>query len=80
MLEINGLVMDIRTAPREAQEEAYLQGLIPYVPADRGQPRPQPGSGPKIIQFPSGSSGPVSPKSSDKARDDGPSLFDGLAE
>lgn len=34
MLEINGFLMDIRSAPREAQVAAYEQGLIPYVPAD----------------------------------------------
>ena len=27
----------IRHAPREAQEVAFEQGLIPYIPADRGE-------------------------------------------
>ncbi len=35
MLEVNGLLMDIRLAPREAQVVAFEQGLIPYIPADR---------------------------------------------
>lgn len=35
MLKVNGFVMDIRDAPREAQEVAFEQGLIPYIPADR---------------------------------------------
>ncbi len=36
MLQINnGLIIDIRHAPREAQEAAYKRGLIPYIPADR---------------------------------------------
>lgn len=35
MLEVNGFLMDIRQAPREAQVVAYEQGLIPYIPADR---------------------------------------------
>ncbi|NIA21741.1 MAG: hypothetical protein GWP05_07215 [Anaerolineaceae bacterium] len=35
MLEVNGFLMDIRHAPREAQVVAYEKGLIPYVPADR---------------------------------------------
>lgn len=35
MLSVNGLLMDIRHAPREAQEEAYRMGLIPYIPADK---------------------------------------------
>jgi hypothetical protein len=34
-LEVNGLLMDIRHAPREAQVVAFEKGLIPYVPADR---------------------------------------------
>jgi hypothetical protein len=37
MLSVNGLLMDIRQAPREAQEVAFRKGLIPYVPADRNQ-------------------------------------------
>ena len=38
MLEVNGFIRDIRTAPREAQVVAYENGLIPYIPADRRQP------------------------------------------
>ena len=33
MLEVNGLIMDVRYAPREIQEEAFRKGLIPYIPA-----------------------------------------------
>ncbi len=79
-LEIDGFAVDIRSAPREAQEEAYRQGLRPYIPADRDQPAPQSDSKPRIIQFPSGSGGPTSPKSSDKAKEQGSTLFDGLNE
>ena len=35
MLQVNGLIMDIRQCPREAQEAAFAKGLIPYIPADR---------------------------------------------
>jgi len=35
MLKVNGFLMDIRMAPREAQVAAYEKGLIPYIPADR---------------------------------------------
>lgn len=31
----NGLIIDLRYAPRKLQEEAYRAGLIPYIPADR---------------------------------------------
>ncbi len=37
MLTINGIMMDIRRAPRELQEIAFSKGLIPYIPADREQ-------------------------------------------
>jgi hypothetical protein len=35
MLEVNGFLMDIRSAPREVQVVAFERGLIPYIPADR---------------------------------------------
>ena len=33
MLQVNGVVMDIRDLPLEAQQIAFDQGLIPYIPA-----------------------------------------------
>ncbi|MHC4228830.1 MAG: DUF6398 domain-containing protein [Planctomycetota bacterium] len=80
MLEVNGLVMDIRTAPREAQEEAYRLGLIPFIPADRPEPEKQPDTRTKIIQFPSGQSRLAGPRSAQQQKDAGPTLFDGLQE
>ncbi len=38
MLSVNGMMMDIRHVPREIQEAAYRQGLIPYIPAEDGTP------------------------------------------
>jgi hypothetical protein len=35
MVEVDGFIMDLRSAPRELQVEAYEQGSIPYIPADR---------------------------------------------
>ncbi len=35
MVSINGYILDIRKAPRELQEEAYAEGIIPYIPADK---------------------------------------------
>ena len=32
MLEVNGLIIDARHAPREIQEAAFRRGLIPYIP------------------------------------------------
>ncbi|QDV43875.1 hypothetical protein Enr13x_37350 [Stieleria neptunia] len=37
MLEVNGIMMDVRRAPRELQEAAFKKGLIPYIPADRAE-------------------------------------------
>jgi len=80
MLEVDGMVIDIRTAPREEQEEAYRQGLIPYVPADREVPGPQQESGPRIIQFRSACEALASGKTAGKAEDQSPGLFDELNE
>src|SRR4051794_38831892 len=35
MLEVNGMIVDIRRCPREAQVVAFEKGLTPYTPADR---------------------------------------------
>ena len=32
MIQVNGLVIDARHAPRGIQEEAFRKGLIPYIP------------------------------------------------
>ena len=33
MIPINGVIVDMRTMPRELQERAYQLGLIPFIPA-----------------------------------------------
>jgi hypothetical protein len=35
MLEVDGLITDIRHAPVELQRAAFEQGLIPFVPGER---------------------------------------------
>lgn len=35
MLEVDGFLMDMRNAPRDLQERAFEQGLIPFIPADQ---------------------------------------------
>lgn len=35
MLEVNGIIVDIREMPLDMQLAAHQRGLIPYVPADR---------------------------------------------
>lgn len=39
-LSVDGYIVDVRTAPREIQEEAFRLGLIPYIPADQAKTRP----------------------------------------
>jgi hypothetical protein len=34
----NGVVFDVRMAPREVQQRAFDAGLIPFIPADRPAP------------------------------------------
>ena len=40
MVEIDGLIIDIRQAPPELQRLAYEKGLIPFIPAERSRPDP----------------------------------------
>jgi hypothetical protein len=35
MIEINGILIDLREMPREVQEIAFAKGVIPYIPADQ---------------------------------------------
>jgi hypothetical protein len=47
ILSVNGIPMDVRNAPRGAQEEAFRRGLIPYLPADGPPPEGAAKSGSK---------------------------------
>ena len=38
LIKVNGVIVDLRSAPRELQEAALRQGLIPYIPDDQ-EPR-----------------------------------------
>ena len=77
MLEVDGLVIDARTAPLEFQQEAYRLGLIPYIPDDDlpEEPEPQSGTGTRIIEFPSGRNNAPACQPAQKAKDDEPNLF-----
>jgi hypothetical protein len=35
MIQVNGLIVDARHMPYEIQAEAWLKGLIPYMPGSR---------------------------------------------
>jgi len=76
MLEVNGFIMDIRIAPREAQEEAYQLGLIPFIPNDHQKQEPQAAAKPKIIEFPSKLKDDSRTESTQKSKADEPGLFE----
>lgn len=79
-LDVNGIPMDIRWAPREVQELAFEQGLIPYIPADNEESDAQPDAGPKVIKFPSGQGECSESGSAQRPKDNEPGLFDGLKQ
>ena len=35
MAEVNGLIVDIRHMPLEIQQQAFEEGIIPYIPGER---------------------------------------------
>ncbi len=76
MLKVNGVIMDIRAAPRGAQEEAYRLGLIPYIPADGPEPQPQREPQARIIQFPTGQNNTPAPESVQNQEGDEPLWFE----
>jgi len=80
MFDVDGLIMDIRMAPREAQEEAYEMGLIPFIPADKQEQETESGPGIKIIEFPSSKSKTSGLKSPKKHKDNVPDSFEELEE
>jgi hypothetical protein len=41
MLQVNGMIVDIRHMLREVQVEAFERGMIPYIPADRDDEQEQ---------------------------------------
>jgi hypothetical protein len=78
MLEVDGFVIDARSAPLEFQQEAYRLGLIPYVPGDKSQPEtePQSGGGARIIEFPSKRNNTNASEHAQKAKNNEHSLFE----
>ena len=76
MVEINGLIMDIRRVPREVQEAAYAKGLIPYIPDAEKESTSKTNNGVKILKFPGAQNNKASTPKSAKYHDDNePTLF-----
>jgi hypothetical protein len=78
MLDVDGFVIDARTAPLEFQQEAYRLGLIPYIPGEDlpEESGPQSGTGARIIEFPSKQSKKPDSQPAHKEKVDGPNLFE----
>jgi hypothetical protein len=76
MIEVNGLAIDARIAPREIQEIAYEKGLIPYIPDDAEPPEADVENRPNIIEFPSERAKSAKAKNEAHARDAGATHFD----
>ena len=74
MFDVDGLIMDIRTASRDVQQEAYEMGLIPFIPADKQESESESDPEINIIEFTSRKS-KVS-----KPTNNVPNLFDELEE
>jgi len=72
MFDVDGLIMDIRTASRDVQQEAYEIGLIPFTPANKQDSDLSPEI--NIIEFPSSKS------KASKLNNNVPNLFDELEE
>lgn len=75
MLEVNGFIMDMRTAPADLQRQAYQQGLIPYIPAEQ-EPKPEAAQEARILKFPAPQNdNPPAPKPEEPPDDNQPTLF-----
>lgn len=77
MVEVNGFVMDIRTAPPEFQEAAFKKGLIPFIPEDKKKSKQEEI---ETLEFPSQKKRTAQSNNDHKAIYDEPTLFDGLEE
>jgi len=75
MVEVNGLIMDMRMAPLEFQQAAYDKGLIPFIPEPEEEMEPPSSEGPKILKFPPRPNNPAGPTQPKEPAEDGPTLF-----
>lgn len=74
MIEVNGFIMDMRTAPLDLQRQAYQKGLIPCIPAEQ-EPKSEATQEAKILKFPAPQNdNPPEPKE-EPPDDNQPTLF-----
>jgi hypothetical protein len=37
LIQVNGMIVDARSMPKEVQEEAFERGMIPFIPGERNK-------------------------------------------
>ena len=75
MVETNGFVMDMRSAPREFQEAAYAKGLIPYIPDDQEDSVSDVEDSTETLKFPTTQQEKTKRGTAHNSENDQPSLF-----
>lgn len=80
MVEVNGLLMDMRSAEPEIQQAAFEKGLIPFIPTNARKVKPEQKDCTTILKFPTTEVKAAQCKPSLRSDDEGPTLFDGLEE
>ena len=80
VVEINGLLIDMRSAEPEIQQAAFEKGLIPFIPTNTRKAKPAQQDCTTILKFPTREVKAAQCKPSRKSENEGPTLFDGLEE
>jgi len=80
IVEISGLLMDMRSAEPEIQQAAFEKGLIPFIPNNTRKTKPEQRNRATILKFPTGEAKAAQCKPTRKPEYEGPTLFDGLEE
>ena len=80
IVEVNGLLMDMRSAEPEIQQAAFDKGLIPFIPTNVRKVKPEQKDCTTILKFPTTEVKAAQCKPYRRSDDEGPTLFDGLEE
>ena len=80
IVEISGLLMDMRSAEPEIQQAAFEKGLIPFIPTNTRKTKPEQKNRATILKFPTGEAKAAQCEPTRKSEYEGPTLFDGLEE
>jgi len=78
IVEISGLLMDMRSVEPEIQQAAFEKGLIPFIPTNTRKTKPEQKNRTMILKIPAAKVKAAQNKPSKKSEYVGPTLFDGL--